>query len=459
MKEGIKRGIVNFILLVAAIAGLAALFYFRREQPSPPLPPPVVRVAKPVVKDVTRYYDFTGNTEAMEFLEIRARVEGFLESIHFKESDLVKDGDLLFVIDPTQYDAKRDEAAARVRAAESELERAQIDLERVKEAVKTNAVSEREVSTRKAQRDIAAAELKAAEAVLVNAVTEVGYTKITSSIDGRTSRRLVDLGNLVGAEEKTLLTTVVKVAPIYVYFNVSEMILLDILGDKPEKRRENGHVFYVGLADEKKYSRQGKMDYIDNTVDPATGTIKVRGVLPNEKDPVMAGMFVRVRVPADIAKGAILVKEKAIGTEIAGKFLLVVGEDNIVEQRPITIGILSGSMRIIEEGIMADEVYIVEGIQQARPGMPVTIDTSEPSKEADDKKQKKGSEKKNVKTDGKEGVTEGAMEEKMNLMMEKLNRLEENLAEMEAGSEESETEGKDSDKSKSEDKEMPADVQ
>lgn len=452
MNEGIKRGIVNFILLIAAVAGLAALFYFRREEPQPPPAPPTVRVAKPVVKDVTRYYDFTGNTEAMEFLEIRARVEGFLQSIHFKESDLVKDGDLLFVIDPTQYDAKRDESAARVKAAQSELERAQIDLERVEEAVKTNAVSEREVSTRKAQRDIAAAELKAAQAVLVNAETELGYTKVTSPIDGRTSRRLVDLGNLVGAEEKTLLTTVVKVAPIYVYFNVSEMILLEILGAGPEKRKVHGHVFFVGLADEEKYSRKGKMDYIDNTVDPATGTIKVRGILPNEKHPIMAGMFVRVRVPAEIQKAAILVEEKALGTEIAGKFLLVVGAGNIVEQRPVTIGMLSGNMRVIEEGITADEAYITEGIQQARPGMPVTVDTSELSEKSAAKDVKKEDSKVKVKTDKKEGTSDG-MEEKLNIMMDKLIKLEESMAEMETGSEQAESEPK---KDK---KEMPWDVQ
>jgi RND family efflux transporter MFP subunit len=444
MNEGIKRGVVNFVLLLGAVAGLAALFYFRREKVEPPPPPPVVRVDKPVVKDVTRYYDFTGNTEAMEFIEIRARVQGFLESIHFTESDLVKDGDKLFVIDPTQYEAKRDEAAAQLRAAQSELERAQIDLERVEEAVKTNAVSEREVSTRKAQRDIAAAEVKAAEAVLVNAETELGYTQVMSPIDGRTSRRLVDLGNLVGAEEKTLLTTVVKVAPIYVYFNVSEIILLEILGRNPEKRGEHKHAFYVGLADEEEFSRKGVMDYIDNTVDPATGTIKVRGILPNEKDPIMAGMFVRVRVPSEIKKGAILVKEKAIGTEISGKFLLVVGEGDVVEQRPVTIGMLSEGMRVIEEGITADEVYIAEGIQQARPGMPVTIDTSAPSENENDEKAKKATAEKDIKDAGrKDGA--GSMEEKMDALMKKLERLEGNIAEMEEKTEDSESARKETD--------------
>ncbi|MBW8015785.1 MAG: efflux RND transporter periplasmic adaptor subunit [Planctomycetes bacterium] len=448
MKEGIKRGIVNFVLLLAAVGGLAALFYFRKEKEAPPPPPPSVRVAKPVVKDVTRYYDFTGNTEAMEFIDVQARVEGFLESIHFKESDLVKKDELLFVIDPTQYDAKRDEAAAKVRAGKAELERAQIDLERVEEAVKTNAVSEREVSTRKAQRDIAAAELKAAEAVLINAETELGYTRVVSPIDGRTSRRLVDLGNLVGATEKTLLTTVVKVAPIYVYFNVSELILLEVLGEKPEQQRNTGRAFYVGLASEKKYSREGVMDYIDNTVDPATGTIKVRGILPNKEDPILPGMFVRVRVPAKIKKGAILVEESALGTEIAGKFLLVVGEGDIVEQRPVTIGMLSGSMRVIEEGITPDEVYIVEGNQQARPGLPVTIDTSEKPKP--DKEQAEKTEDKDAAADG--------MEDKLNKMIEKLNRLEKNLAEMESDGDKTVPEKKGIERPKTK-KEMPWDVE
>jgi len=449
MKEGIKRGIVNFILLVLAIGGLAALFYFRREEKKPAPPPPSVRVAKPVVKDVMSYYDFTGNTEAMEFINVEARVEGFLKSIHFTESELVKKDDLLFVIDPIQYEAQRDEAAARVRAAKAELERAQIDLERVEEAVKTNAVSEREVSTRKAQRDIAAAELKAAEAVLINAETELSYTEVFSPIDGRTSRRLVDLGNLVGAEEKTLLTTVVKVAPIYVYFNVSELILLEVLGEKPSAKRNPDHVFYVGLASEKDYSRKGEMDYIDNTVDPATGTIKVRGILENDVEPILPGMFVRVRIPANVKKGAVLVEEKALGTEIAGKFVLVVGEDNIVEQRPVTIGILSDGMRVIEEGITVDETYIVEGIQQARPGMPVTIDKSEPEKS--EKKSKKGME-----AAGK-GQSEG-MEETLNVLMEKIEKLEKSMAEKEA--EDKESGAGETDKGKlNPRKEMPWDVQ
>lgn len=422
MKEGIKRRIVNFVLLLAAGAGLAALFYFRHEKEAPPPEPPSVRVAKPVVKDVRNYYDFTGNTEAMEFLEIRARVEGFLKSMHFKASDLVKKDELLFIIDPIQFEAKRDEAAARVRAAKAELERAQIDLERVEEAVKTNAVSEREVSTRKAQRDIAAAELKAAEAVLINAETELGYTRVVSPIDGRVSRRLVDLGNLVGAEDKTLLTTVVKVAPIYVYFNVSELILLEVLGEKPEERKESEHEFYVGLASEKGYTRKGVMDYVDNTVDPATGTIQVRGILPNDKDPILPGMFVRVRVPAKLKKGAILVEEAALGTEIAGKYLLVVGEGDVVEQRPVTIGILSDGMRVIEEGISPEETYIVEGIQEARPGMPVTIDTSERDK-SDEKK-------KSSKTGKKQDGQGDAMEDKLDMMMKKLEQMEKNVAEM-----------------------------
>ena len=454
MKDGIKRGIGNFVLLLAVVGGLAALFYFRREEEVPPPPPPSVRVAKPVVKDVTRYYDFTGNTEAMEFIDVKARVEGFLESIHFKESDLVKKDDLLFVIDPIQYEAKRDEAAARVRAAKAELERAQIDLERVEEAVKTNAVSEREVSTRKAQRDIAAAELKAAEAVLINAKTELGYTQVVSPIDGRTSRRLVDIGNLVGAEEKTLLTTVVKIAPIYVYFNVSELILLEVLGEIPKDKRDSGHTFYVGLASEKKYSRKGVMDYVDNTVDPATGTIKVRGILLNKEDPVLPGMFVRVRVPAQIKKGAILVEEKALGTEIGGKFLLVVGEGDVVEQRPVTIGMLSKGMRVIEEGITPDEVYIVEGNQQARPGLPVTIDTSEKPKL---KKDKAKPSKQGEKSVGKDAAP-AAMEEQMKMMMDKLQELEKNLSEMELAGEKTGREGKDTEGAKPR-KEIPWDVE
>lgn len=385
MSPTIKKILIRTGSWAIVIAIIATLVYLRRDEQPPPKEPPTVIVARPSQKDVTKYWDFTGTTEAIEFIEIRARVEGFLETVHFKDSDDVEKDELLFVIDPTEYQARRDEAFAELERAQAELERAQVDLERVEEAVKTNAVSQREVSTRKAQRDKAQASEKAAQAALIQAEYQLSYTQIHSPIAGRTSRKLVDLGNLVGAEEKTLLTTVVKMHPMYVYFNISELILLEVLeGKTPDEKRNPSLPFYVGLANEKGHSREGVIDYIDNTVDPATGTIKVRGKLPNDKDPIYPGMFVRIRVPASVKSDAILVHERAIGTDIAGKYLQIVGKDNIVQQRIIKMGILVDDMRVIEEGIKAEEVYIVDGTQQGRPGLPVN--TQWLKKEKDDTK-------------------------------------------------------------------------
>jgi RND family efflux transporter MFP subunit len=178
---------------------------------------------------------------------------------------------------------------------------------------------------------------------------------------------------------------------MYVYFNISEMILLEVLeGKTPDEKRNPSLPFYIGLANEKGHSREGVIDYIDNTVDTATGTIKVRGKLPNDKDPIFPGMFVRIRVPASVKSDAILVHEKAIGTDIAGKYLQIIGKDNIVEQRLIEMGILVDDMRVIEEGISAEEVYIVDGTQQARPGLPVNTEWIEKTKkEKDDTKKTK----------------------------------------------------------------------
>jgi len=395
MKDFIKQ-IITKVLIFAAIAAMAVgLYFLRREKEPPPPPPPTVTISKPVIKDVTNYYDFTGNTAAIEFVEIRARVEGFLESIHFKESDIVKNNELLFLIDPSEYIARRDEALADLKAAKAELERAQVDLERVQEAIKTNAVSEREVSTRRAQRDKADAAVKGAQAALIEAEIKLGYTRVSSPITGRTSRKMVDLGNLVGAEEKTLLTTVVRMDPMYVYFNVSELILLEVLEGKPVKEKRDPDVpFFVGLANQEGHPIEGNLDYIDNIVDPETGTIKVRGVIPNPDQAVLPGMFVRVRTPARKQKDAILVKEIAIGTDIAGKYILIVGKDNIVEQRDVKMGPLFEDMRVIAEGIEPGEEYIIDGLLDARPGKPVTPQTEDQiKKKAEEKNGEKEPEK------------------------------------------------------------------
>jgi RND family efflux transporter MFP subunit len=223
------------------------------------------------------------------------------------------------------------------------------------------------------------ANVKAAQAELDRARLDLGYTKVTSPIDGRVGRNLVDAGNLVGANENTLLTTVVQMDPMYVYFNVPERFLLERVGERPKDERRRPDIkFRVGLVNEEGYPHEGVLDYIDNTVDPATGTIRVRGVVPNMEHLLFPGAFARVRIPEQrkAKEAALLVKERAIGTDLGGKYVLVVDEKNIVGHRPVELGGLSdGGLRVVTQGLEANERYIVTGLQRARPGRPVEPET------------------------------------------------------------------------------------
>ncbi|MHC4964387.1 MAG: efflux RND transporter periplasmic adaptor subunit [Planctomycetota bacterium] len=227
------------------------------------------------------------------------------------------------------------------------------------------------------------ADVKAAQARVDSARLDLGYTDIRSPIDGRVSRNYVDVGNLVGAGERTLLTTVVKMDELYCYFNVPERLVLERMAARDvERRRDPDRPFFIGLAHETGFPHEGRLDYIDNTVDTATGTITVRGIVPNDDELLFPGAFVRVRVPGGVRKDAVLVDERAIGTDLGGKYVLVVVEDNIVKHRRVTLGQLEEGMRVIEEGLGPDERYIVTGLQRARPGLPVTPKTAEETGES-----------------------------------------------------------------------------
>jgi multidrug efflux pump subunit AcrA (membrane-fusion protein) len=274
---------------------------------------------------------------ATESVDVRARVEGFLEQIHFKDSDDVNMGDLLFTIEQEPFEAGVAQANAQLESAQADLARTQADLNRVEEAVETGAVSEQEVDLRRAERDIATAAVSQARAALVDAELLLGYTKVTSPIDGRTSRQYVDVGNLVGSGEKTLLTRVVKLDPMHVYFDMSESLLLKFLKRAEEtgrRRRQTDVKFHVALADEDDY--------------------------------------VHIRVKELEETPSLLIRESAIGTDLGGKFLLILGENNIIQRRYVQLGQLFGQMRAIREGIQPNESYVASGIQRARPGLPAT---------------------------------------------------------------------------------------
>ncbi|MCP4901464.1 MAG: efflux RND transporter periplasmic adaptor subunit [bacterium] len=361
------------LLMAGMVLGCAA----RPETVAPP--PPEVTVTMPQVRDVTVYQEFVGTTEAYESVNIRARVQGFLNKMTFTPSSFVHEGELLFVIEPEPYEAQRDRAAAGLKAAEAGLRRADSDLERLEQAVRTNAVSQQEVTRARAERDQASAAMLEAQAALTNAQIQLDYTSLESPIDGLVSRNYVDLGNLVGVGEATLLTTVRRIDPIYAYFEVSERFVAQVLEDRgghqdPGTGRELAATL---LLEETGLEIDGRIDSLENTVDPSTGTIRLRGVFPNNDAKIFPGFFVRVRLPGEFLEGATLVEESALGTDLGGRYLMIVDDDNVVERRYIQPGPLQADKtRVILEGLEPNEQYITSGLQRARPGMPVTPQTA-----------------------------------------------------------------------------------
>jgi RND family efflux transporter MFP subunit len=341
---------------------------------APPAPPEVV-VAMPQQRDVTIMHEFVGTTQARESVEIRARVQGYLEKVAFEPSSFVKAGQLLFVIEPEPYEARLAQAQAGLKAAEAGLRRAESDLERLQQAVQTNAVSEQEVTRALAERDQASAALLEAKANLTNAEIQLGYTTIESPMDGLVSRNFVDLGNLVGAGEATSLATVRRIDPIFAYFEVSERVMARILELRGGHKDPGtgAEIPAILLLKETGLEIEGKVDSVDNTVDPATGTIQIRALFPNEDARVFPGFFVHVQIPGEELPGAVLVEETALGTDLGGRYVMVVGDDNIVERRYVEPGPLQkDKTRVVLEGLEPGERYIVEGLLRARPGMPVT---------------------------------------------------------------------------------------
>lgn len=338
---------------------------------------PQVTVAQPKVQDVTEYAEFTGTTRAFEAVEIRARVEGVLHSMHFKAGAQVTKGQLLFVIDPKPYQAQLQQAEAELAVRQAQRSLAQATLVRKQRAYKERAVSEVDVIQARADLAQAEANIKAAEANVRTARIKLGYTQVHSPIEGRVSRTLVDVGNLVGQGEATLLAKVVDHDPIYVYFSISERELLrqiqrHVQGKTPPAGDQRGAV-QMGLSTDEGYPHIGQMDYLGNQVDSGTGTIEARAVFPNRlesKLPLLVpGLFARLRLPIGLLKNARLVPERALGADQQGRYLMVVGKGNKVERRLVKIGPLVKGQRVITEGLNRDDWVIINGLLRVRPGV------------------------------------------------------------------------------------------
>ena len=373
-----------------------------------PPPPPEVQVGLPVEQTVTNYSDFTGTTQAREMVQVRSRVQGYLDSIHFADGSEVARGDLLFVIDRRPYQAQADQARADLESKKASAVRAEALYRRTTSLLPTGAATREDVDKAKGDWEVAKADVGQAEAKVREAELNLDYCEVRAPITGRISRRQVDVGNLVQADT-TLLTTITRYDPMYVYFTVSESDYLQYL--KRRRERPAGTLEAVelpptqaaaaavglpaltpwsgwlsvvlasppsypaelGLANEVgEYPHKGYIDFAENTIDPGTGTLQVRGRFANPPPYYLGpGLFARVRVPIGVQDHALLVPKRALAADQQGNYLLVLGADDTVERKAVELGAEVGDQRVVEKGLRPGERFIVEGLQQARPGSKV----------------------------------------------------------------------------------------
>jgi RND family efflux transporter MFP subunit len=339
-----------------------------------PPPPPEVTVARPVVQPIEQTMEFSGRTRGFEEVEIRARVKGFLERRLTQGGNLVKAGDLLFVIDPREYQAAVDQAAARLSSANAQLKLAEITLDRAQEAMEAQAATQLEVDQKRAMRDSAAADVALAQAQLAKAKLDLEFTQVKAPIDGRLSIVTVDPGQLVGAGEATLLATVINDAKVYATFEIDERTVLALRREHANRRPgEDGRPnlpLRLQLAGEKGFPHQGAFERGANTIDTQTGTIAVEGVFDNTDGEILPGLFVRVQAVFGTNDG-LLVPDVAVLSDQLGKFVLLATADGSVERRSVEIGRTFDGQREIRSGLKGDELVIVNGVQRARVGAKV----------------------------------------------------------------------------------------
>jgi RND family efflux transporter MFP subunit len=344
-------------------------------------PPPPVTVSQPLARDVIDEDDYEGRIGAVENVEVRARVRGHLVKVNYQDGQMVKAGDLLFEIDPRPYKASLDAAKAQVAGADAALELATKEYRRAASLLQSRAASREEVDVWTGKQAVAKAERLKADAAVEEANLNLGFTKIVAPVPGKTSRTQVTVGNLVNAGSgESLLTTITSVDPMYVYFDVDERALLryrshfrkgQSAGRTEPSVKDLKIPVNVGLEGEEGYPHTGVIDFADNHVNPSTGTIQVRGVLPNTNRILDAGMRARVRIPVSDPRKSIMITERAVGTDQGRKFVYVVNAQNDVERRDVKLGRLSDGLQVVDEGVKPEDWVIVNGIQRVRDGAKV----------------------------------------------------------------------------------------
>jgi RND family efflux transporter MFP subunit len=329
---------------------------------------PKVTVARPAVATISEFSEHTGRTEAKEAVELRARASGYLQKVSFREGELVKKGQLLFVIDPRPYQSALASAKAELESTRVDLELAHKNLARAEQLMKSGTITEREWDTRSAAVSQLAARGAVVSAAISSAELDLEYAYVRAPVNGRIGRTLVTTGNLVGPSLPTPLASIVSVDPLYVYIDIDETRAARL-------GREPGRLAQVGFPGEEGHPHQAKLDFVDNRVDPSTGTLRVRVVVDNADGRLSAGSFARVRLPETAAHEAVLVADRAVATDQDRRFVWVVDDTGKASYRAVKLGRIAEGLRIVNEGLSATDHVVVRGVQRVRPGALLAVDT------------------------------------------------------------------------------------
>lgn len=359
----IVKPLTVILLSLSAAAVLSGCGSTEAQEPDGP-PPTEVTVAEVLVRPLTDWDEFTGRLEAVDSVEVRPRVGGYIESVGFEEGSRVNKGQLLFQIDPRPYRAEVSRLAAEQARAQAQVRLAGANRERAQRLLEQNAIAQEEYDRLAMEAAATAANLGAVSASLEAARLNLGFTRITAPIAGRVSRAMITAGNLVSSTD--LLTTLVSDDPVHTYFDADEQTFLRYVGRSGA--RPGGSPVFMGLVNEQGYPRQGRLDFLDNRLDPRTGTIRVRAVFANPDGQLTPGLFARVRLIAGDHRDRILIDDRAVGADLGKKFVLALKPDHSIEYRSVQLGPAVDGLRIVDAGLAQGDVIVVNGLQHAKPG-------------------------------------------------------------------------------------------